>query len=341
MYIVRAIVYTPALGGVEAVTTQAVLGAGGIGGLIGGALSRAGDQVILVLRPETLRMHPPSLRVESTMLGDFEVPVRITARLEEPVDVLWVTVKAPQLEEAIRAVPPSSVAGALVVTLMNGVDHVARLRAAYPEATVVAGSIRTESTRVKPGHIVHKGWHAMPADRPPADPSLPRPTKAVQLCGAGTAREPIENLAARLEAAGVPCQVWDDEGYLLWSKLSILCPYALATTAVAGPIGAVRADAHILERMMTCVREVLAVTEALGIRLDTQETLSMIDRFPDTMRVSMERDSSIGRPLEIEAVSRPVIDEGRKHGIDVSATEELRERALASSGAIRERLRAS
>lgn len=320
-------------------TKHAVLGAGGIGGLIGAALARAGHEVTLVLRPSTLSVYPPVLRLESTMLGDFNVPVITTARLEHSVDVLWVTVKAPQLEDALAAVPPRTVAGGLVVTLMNGIYHVARLRLEYPGAAVVAGSIRTESTRVEPGRIVHRGWHTGPRTDQSESRAIPKPTKPVQLCGEGPVRARVEALAHSLESAGVPCQVWDDEAYLLWSKLSILCPYALATTAVAGPIGAVRANPHVLDRMLTCVREVLAVSQALGVQLDVRETLSMIDRFPDDMRVSMERDASNGRPLEIEAVAGPIIREGRRSGIDVAATEELRELALQSATAILERQR--
>ena len=59
---------------------HAILGAGGVGGLVGGALARAGDDVVLLLRPETLERHPGRLRVESVVLGDFEVDVATARR---------------------------------------------------------------------------------------------------------------------------------------------------------------------------------------------------------------------------------------------------------------------
>ena len=130
---------------------HAVLGAGGVGGLVGGALARAGAEVVLLLRAETLAVHPPRLRVESAALGDFEVDVATAPALDREVDVLWVTPKAPQLEAALELAPPEGVGEAVVVPLMNGVDHVALLRARYER--LLAGAIYVESERVGPGLV--------------------------------------------------------------------------------------------------------------------------------------------------------------------------------------------
>src|SRR5262245_50461202 len=124
---------------------HAVLGAGGVGGLIAAALARAGADVVLVLRPETLARFPGRLAVESVTLGDFEVEVAATPALDRPVDVLWVTVKATGLGAALQLAPPAEVGHATVIPLLNGVDHLAVLRERH--ANVVAGAIRVESER--------------------------------------------------------------------------------------------------------------------------------------------------------------------------------------------------
>jgi 2-dehydropantoate 2-reductase len=309
------------------VTTHGVLGPGGIGGLIGGALARAGADVIVVPRPG--REHPDSLTVRSTVLGEFTAPVTVARSLTQPVNVLWVCVKNQQLDEALASVTSTAIPGALVIPLMNGIDHLARLRAAFPEAEVVAGAIRTESTRVAAGTIVHGGWHVQAA--PPGEVADPAsPTKPVQLAPKPHVRDRAAAVAQELEAAGVPTQLWDDEDYLLWSKLSILCPYALATTAVLGPIGMVRADVEVLDLLVRCATEVADVAQAVGVVLDRERIGAMLTRFPDEMRVSMERDASAGVPIEIEAVTAPVLRNGAALGVDVDATRQLRDRALAA-----------
>ena len=129
---------------------HAILGVGGIGGLIGGALARAGADVVLIMRAETLAGYG-RLGVESVVLGDFEVEVPAVPRLDRAVDVLWVTTKAPSLESALVLAPPEQVGGAVVIPLLNGVDHVAVLRERY--ANVVAGAIRVEVERAATAHI--------------------------------------------------------------------------------------------------------------------------------------------------------------------------------------------
>jgi 2-dehydropantoate 2-reductase len=79
---------------------HAVLGAGRIGALVGAALARAGADVVLLMRAETLAHYGGRLAVESAMLGDFEVAVPAAPRLDHEVDVLWVAAKAIHLAPA-------------------------------------------------------------------------------------------------------------------------------------------------------------------------------------------------------------------------------------------------
>ena len=54
--------------------THAILGAGGVGGLIGACLAHSGAPVTLVVRPETVAPYPKQLQLESP-LGNFAVDV--------------------------------------------------------------------------------------------------------------------------------------------------------------------------------------------------------------------------------------------------------------------------
>src|SRR5215472_1227650 len=117
----------------------AVLGPGGVGGLLGALLSRAGDSVVLLHDSA-----PRELRVESATFGDFTADVQSAPNLSEPVDAVLVTVKATQLDEALRRVPAAALGEAVVIPFLNGLEHVERLRAAYG-TNVVAATIAVES----------------------------------------------------------------------------------------------------------------------------------------------------------------------------------------------------
>src|SRR5579862_1190333 len=129
----------------------AILGPGGVGGFLAGALDRAGTEVVLVAREESAAIIAErGLVVESARLGDFTAHPRAVPRLAEPVHVLLVATKATGLREALERIaeaPP------LVVPLLNGRDHLAVLRERFGAARVAAGTIRIESDRPEPGRI--------------------------------------------------------------------------------------------------------------------------------------------------------------------------------------------
>jgi 2-dehydropantoate 2-reductase len=53
---------------------HAILGPGGVGGLIGACLAKSGAPVTVVVRPESLARFPEQLQLESAF-GNFSVPV--------------------------------------------------------------------------------------------------------------------------------------------------------------------------------------------------------------------------------------------------------------------------
>ena len=107
---------------------HAILGAGGVGGMIGACLARASETVTLVVREETLHAHPPTLQFESPF-GNWTGEVAWASTVP-PTDILWLAMKATQLDQALRSiVEPSSFTA--IVPLLNGIDHLQLLRAKY------------------------------------------------------------------------------------------------------------------------------------------------------------------------------------------------------------------
>ena len=89
---------------------HAVLGPGGIGALVAAALARAGREVVLLVRPQSLRSYPGRIQIESVLLGSFAVEVGAESQLSSEVNVLWVTPKATFLDAAVGLAPPQQAA---------------------------------------------------------------------------------------------------------------------------------------------------------------------------------------------------------------------------------------
>jgi 2-dehydropantoate 2-reductase len=186
------------------------LGPGGVGGLLAALLARSGSAVTCLAEASTTHAIATSgIRIESDRFGDFVAPVAAAERLSEPVDICLVTVKATQLAGALDRLPPDVVGSALIVPLLNGVEHVELLRQHYPDATVVAATIRGESSRTSPGVIRHDS-----------------PFVNVELAVDDSAGPAVGWLADTLERAGVTVDVSDDAATVMWSKLTFLTALA-------------------------------------------------------------------------------------------------------------------
>jgi 2-dehydropantoate 2-reductase len=284
----------------------AVLGPGGIGGLLAALLARRGDHVTCLARPATAaHLAEHGLELRSPTLGDAKVTVEAATRLDQPVDVVFVTVKATQLEAAVDAVPPEVLGDGLVVPSLNGIDHMAWLRRRYPADQVVAGTIRIESTRVSPGVIEHASSFAV-VELAAAEPSR---------------RDQVEALAARLAETGLDITVRDDEAATLWSKLSVLAPIALVTTWTAAPLGEARA--RHADELLAVAREIVTVARADGVDLDEAATLAILERVPDAMRSSMQKDAAAGRPIELDAIGGAVLRGAERAGTEAPVTARL------------------
>lgn len=283
----------------------AVLGPGGVGGLLGGLLARAGADVVCVAGSATAAaIREGGLSVRSRRYGDFRAAVRGVERLDRQVDVCLVTVKATQLDAALERVPPDTLRDAAVVPLLNGTEHVERLRRHCPDAAVVAASIRVESTRTAPGEVLHES-----------------PFASVVLAGSGPSGEQAREVAALLERAGLDVEVGGDESAVLWGKLAFLAPLALLTTHTQAPAGVVRDQRR--EDLVAVAHEVSAVAQAEGAGTDADAVLGFFDQVPATMQSSMQRDAAAGRPIELEAIGGAVLRAAARHDLPVPLTARL------------------
>ncbi|KUN28708.1 2-dehydropantoate 2-reductase [Streptomyces antibioticus] len=285
--------------------TVAVLGPGGIGGLLAGLLARDGHRVICLAGDETAAaLRTTGIHVRSGPYGDFTAAVEAETELRTPVDACLVAVKHTALDAALDRVPPAALGDALLVPFLNGVEHPAALRARYGEEAVAPAVIRTESTRVAPGEIVHGS-----------------PVAEIDLSGDKVAKDRLETLAAALDAAGPTTRVLPDEASALWAKMAFLAPLALLTTRYALPLGDIRTRHR--EELTALVEETAAVSRASGATVDPAQALARYDAFPPRTKSSMQRDAEAGHPLELDAIGGALLRAAERAGVPAPVTERL------------------
>jgi 2-dehydropantoate 2-reductase len=294
--------------------TVAILGPGGVGGFLAGALARAGTGVTVVAREPTARaIAAAGLRVRSVRLGDFQARPAAATTLDGACGALLVATKAVGLDDALERV--RDLQPRIVVPLLNGLDHLDVLRERFGDRAV-AGTIRIESTRLSAGEIEQTS-----------------PSMRIELASADPAMHaPMAELAATLEGARVPVRILDSEAQVMWSKLVRLNALACATSAWGLPVGAIIADGERRAALGACVREGAAVALAAGAVVDAATTIAELREAHPGLRTSMQRDIAAGREPELDAIPGAVLRAGARHGIDCPAIERLASLAAARAG---------
>ena len=291
---------------------HAILGAGGVGGLVGAALAKSGDAVTVVVRREALKNYPAELSLVSP-LGSFSVAVERVSEIAQPFDVLWIAVKATHLEEALREIKNAEKIGA-IVPLLNGIDHVALLRSCFGHDKVVPATIGVESERAAPGKMIHR-------------------SKFVRLTVSSLGESRLTSTLEKLTQFGFNCQFHADEMKMLWNKLVILAPCALTTTASALTMGEVYGDPVWRGRMIGAMYEACAVATASGTPMDPATFLRFFEGLPPVARSSMQKDVAAGNPPELDGIAGPILRRAQEYKLEVPITRELVEMIRGKSTA--------
>jgi 2-dehydropantoate 2-reductase len=269
--------------------------------LMGACLARSGAPVTMVVRAAALAEYPQQVQLESPF-GKFTVPIAASAEVPA-CDVLWLTVKATQLEESLAVVKNPDAVRA-IVPLLNGIDHLAFLRSRYGNERVIPATIAVESERVAPGHIVHRSSFA-------------------RLNVASTGRALLASTLDALQKLGFESRFIDHEPTLMWSKLVFLGPFALTTTASNKGTGEILSDPQLRDLGMACIREACAVAVAEGAQLKAEAVIAGLAKMPGNMRSSMQKDVEQGRTPELDAIAGPILRGAEHHHINIPATRNL------------------
>ncbi len=213
---------------------------------------------------------------------------------------MWIATKTYQLEAALEVVDAMP---AIVVPLLNGVDHIQVLRSRFGHDRVVPATIAVEAERTDAGHFVQ---------RSPA-----------RLAIAASGEAMLKATVAGLQNLGFVCHFVANEHTLLWSKLCFLGPFALVTSASGKNLGEIMADPDWKAKLDCALAEARAVAEASGAEIDPAKIQAIFAMAPATMRSSMAKDLAAGRRLELDAIGGPIVRGGATYGIPVPCTASL------------------
>jgi 2-dehydropantoate 2-reductase len=285
----------------------AVLGPGAVGGTFAVRFIDARYHTICVAPSTTVQLMGYSgISLETNGGAPIVVRPEVTERLVQPVSLLLVTVKAPQLEEAIERVEPEAVERGVVLPLLNGLEHMEVLRARFGDR-VAAGSLsRFEAYRVGRMQIVQKSE-----------------TGLVTIASETLSQADLERVTGILENAGFGVEIETDEKRVLWRKAVRLAVLAPATAITGRSVGELREHLEWRPRMEAAIDEACAIAAADGVKLMPSVQWTRIVEMDYNLTTSAARDVAARRPTEIDAITGAVVRAGHRLGVPCTVLEEL------------------
>ncbi|HEX4768183.1 MAG TPA: 2-dehydropantoate 2-reductase [Lichenihabitans sp.] len=304
-----------------------IWGAGAIGGSLGAAFVRAGEDVLFV---DAAADHVAAINARGLTITGPVAPhhVAARARLAEEVTGTFrrsiLAVKAHHTESAIAALAPHVAPDGVVVSAQNGLNE--RVIAARIGAERTIGCfVNFGADYLEPGVVLYGGRGAVVVG---------------ELDGAMSDRiASIHRLFQTFDAAATATpNIW---GYL-WSKL-IYGAQLFATALTDDSIADVLATERYRPVLTRLAHEVVAVSRAEGIRLEAfngfdptaflpeasaEETRRSFDAMVAFNRKSAKSHSGIWRDLavrrrrtEVDAQLGPIVEAGSRHGVPTPVTE--------------------
>lgn len=284
----------------------AVLGGGGaMGGLFGGYLARAGQQVTLidVSKAAVDTINRDGLKIEEKDGSVVTIPVRASADPKSvgPVDLVINFVKCYHTEAAVTAAKPMIDRDTTVLSLQNGWGNAPRIAGVIGEGPLIVGLTYHSGTLVGPGYVKHPGLGM---------------TFLGELKGGGTLR--LSKVAEAFRAAGLEVTVSPHILDEIWKKLALnVCTLPTSGLLRFTSNELVQHDGT-MALMEGLLDETVAVAKAQGITIDRDERWSAITGLLQRAvggRSSMLQDVDAKRRTEIDVINGAIVAAGKAHGV--------------------------
>jgi 2-dehydropantoate 2-reductase len=283
-----------------------VLGAGAIGGYYGGRLVEGGADVTFLVRPRRAQVLAERGLVVRSALGDIERQVKtlLAGDLREAFDLVLLSCKAYDLDDAIEAIVPAVGPRSAILPLLNGINHMAVLSGRFGAERVLGGACGIGVVLEPSGDIRHVGnteWLTFG-----------------EISGERSAR--CDAIAKVFAASKINATLADDVIQEMWDKFVMLASLAASSTLTRANVGEMLAAPLGEWLVLEALRECQAVATGDGhppTPAATERTRKMLTTRGSPFTASMQRDLVAGGATEGEHIIGDLVRRAEKRGIDV------------------------
>jgi 2-dehydropantoate 2-reductase len=277
-----------------------VVGAGAIGGYFGGRLLQADRDVTFLVRPKRAAELAAAGLVIKSPNGDATLknpPAVQAERLAEPFDVVLLSCKAYDLDDAIKSFAPAVGSRTAIIPLLNGMRHLDVLDGKFGRARVLGGlcaiavmlNEHREVVQLAPLQSLNFGERD------------------------GKSSERVRAIAEIMASGTFGAAASEHIGQEMWEKWVFLASLAASTCLMRTSTGHILAAPGGKDFILGMLDECSAVAAAEGHPPRApflERTRGMLTAEGSQMTASMFRDIRAGAPVEADHVIGDLIARG-------------------------------
>jgi 2-dehydropantoate 2-reductase len=277
-----------------------VVGAGAIGGYFGGRLLAAGRDVTFLVRPRRAAELASVGLVIKSPKGDVTLknPPTVQAdKLNEKFDVILLSCKAFDLDDAIKSFAPAVGPQTAIIPLLNGMLHLDVLDGKFGRERVLGGLCAIAVTLNERREVVH----LQPMQSLNFGERDGKPSERVSAIA--------EVMASGKFGAVASAHVIQE----MWEKWVFLASLAASTCLMRAAVGTILAVPGGKDFLLGMLDESKAVATAEGYAPRApflERTVGMFTAEGSPMTASMFRDIKAGAPVEADHVIGDLIARG-------------------------------
>ena len=287
----------------------AVLGAGGVGGIVGGYLALAGNDVTFIARGKHLAaIKENGLLLRTSHRGDLAVPTAKGCAIDEyddTPDVIFVCFKYYSLPAAIEFAKRYAGDNTLVIPLLNVFGTGAVMQKELPGVTVLDGCVYIYGMVESPGIV------AQPASILRVFYGFrPDMNRRLELLA--------EKLEPVLNKAGIEGHFTEQIQREALQKFSYVSPLGAAGLYFDAVSGDFLKEGEPRSLFVGLIKEIEALGNGMGIQFEkslVDVNLKLMDSFTKDLTTSMQRDVAHGGPSEFDGLVHRVPRLGKEYHV--------------------------
>lgn len=274
----------------------AVLGAGAMGSLFSGYLSRKNDVTVVDVSEamvNAINANGVRIREKDGTETVCHPTAVINTEAMGPQDLVIVFVKSmftiSALENNRNLIGPDT----YIMTLQNGAGHESKLLKFADRKHVIIGSTQHNSSVIEPGFVNHGGSGV----------------SSIGLLDGGSVA--IQHIADTMAECGFECHTEENVQKQVWKKMFTNTAASSLTALFQVPLGFIHSDPNANWLMRQLCREAVEVANSLGLGFNLEE----VTRDVDTVCInapngytSIYADIRDGRRSEVDTISGSVVE---------------------------------